>query len=91
MPLKTGFYLLDQTFQYNFSIYNSITQNNILNNCAPKYVYIVSNYIFSFQADPKKPIGGHILAHASTTRISLRKGRGELRIAKIYDRYVLKI
>lgn len=40
----------------------------------------------SFQADPKKPIGGHILAHASTTRISLRKGRGELRIAKIYDR-----
>lgn len=43
-------------------------------------------YYFSFQADPKKPIGGHILAHASTTRISLRKGRGELRIAKIYDR-----
>lgn len=40
----------------------------------------------SFQADPKKPIGGHILAHASTTRISLRKGRGEVRIAKIYDR-----
>ncbi|XP_015791140.1 meiotic recombination protein DMC1/LIM15 homolog [Tetranychus urticae] len=39
----------------------------------------------TFQADPKKPIGGHILAHASTTRISLRKGRGETRIAKIYD------
>jgi len=39
----------------------------------------------SFQADPKKPIGGNILAHASTTRISLRKGRGELRVAKIYD------
>uniref|UniRef100_A0A8D0L7I1 Meiotic recombination protein n=1 Tax=Sphenodon punctatus TaxID=8508 RepID=A0A8D0L7I1_SPHPU len=38
-----------------------------------------------FQADPKKPVGGHILAHASTTRISLRKGKGELRIAKIYD------
>ncbi|CAB1313090.1 unnamed protein product [Coregonus sp. 'balchen'] len=37
------------------------------------------------EADPKKPIGGHILAHASTTRISLRKGRGELRIAKIFD------
>lgn len=28
------------------------------------------------------------MAHASTTRISLRKGRGELRIAKIYDRLV---
>jgi len=39
----------------------------------------------TFQVDPKKPIGGHILAHASTTRISLRKGRGETRVAKIYD------
>ena len=39
----------------------------------------------SFVADPKKPVGGHILAHASTTRLSLRKGRGETRIAKIYD------
>lgn len=33
----------------------------------------------SFQADPKKPIGGNILAHASTTRVYLRKGRGENR------------
>ncbi|MGH0146646.1 UNVERIFIED_CONTAM: hypothetical protein FKN15_022636 [Acipenser sinensis] len=41
--------------------------------------------VFKLLADPKKPIGGHILAHASTTRISLRKGRGEMRIAKIYD------
>ncbi|GLG97560.1 hypothetical protein R5R35_011839 [Gryllus longicercus] len=39
----------------------------------------------TFQADPKKPVGGNILAHASTTRIALRKGRGENRIAKIYD------
>ncbi|EEB10495.1 conserved hypothetical protein [Pediculus humanus corporis] len=39
----------------------------------------------SFQADPKKPIGGNILAHASTTRLSFRKGRGEIRIAKVYD------
>ena len=39
----------------------------------------------SFQADPKKPIGGHILAHASTTRLSLRKGRAEQRVAKIFD------
>jgi len=38
-----------------------------------------------FQADPKKPIGGNIMAHASTTRISLRKGRGEQPVAKIYD------
>ena len=38
-----------------------------------------------FAADPKKPIGGHIVAHASTTRLYLRKGRGEQRICKIYD------
>ena len=39
----------------------------------------------SFVPDPKKPLGGHVLAHASTTRLSLRKGRGETRICKIYD------
>ncbi|KAI2573591.1 RAD51 isoform 4 [Pan troglodytes] len=38
-----------------------------------------------FAADPKKPIGGNIIAHASTTRLYLRKGRGETRICKIYD------
>uniref|UniRef100_A0A8D3CHH1 RecA family profile 2 domain-containing protein n=1 Tax=Scophthalmus maximus TaxID=52904 RepID=A0A8D3CHH1_SCOMX len=38
-----------------------------------------------FSADPKKPIGGNIMAHASTTRLYLRKGRGETRICKIYD------
>jgi len=38
-----------------------------------------------FNPDPKKPIGGNIMAHASTTRLSLRKGRGETRICKIYD------
>eukprot|EP00003_Mantamonas_plastica_P006361 TRINITY_DN1516_c0_g2_i1.p1 TRINITY_DN1516_c0_g2~~TRINITY_DN1516_c0_g2_i1.p1 ORF type:complete len:183 (+),score=50.71 TRINITY_DN1516_c0_g2_i1:327-875(+) len=38
-----------------------------------------------FAADPKKPIGGHIMAHASTTRLSLRKGRGDTRVVKVYD------
>ena len=36
-------------------------------------------------ADGRKPIGGHVLAHASTTRLLLRKGRGEERVAKIQD------
>ena len=39
----------------------------------------------SFQADPKKPIGGNILAHASTTRLYFRKGKGDERVCKIYD------
>lgn len=34
-----------------------------------------------------KPVGGHVLAHASTTRVMLKKGKGEQRIAKIFDRY----
>lgn len=38
-----------------------------------------------FVADAKKPIGGHIMAHASTTRLYLRKGKGDARICKIYD------
>jgi len=38
-----------------------------------------------FMQDPKKPIGGNIMAHASTTRLSLRKGRGNARVCKIFD------
>jgi meiotic recombination protein DMC1 len=39
----------------------------------------------SFAANPPKPIGGHVMAHFSTTRLALRKGRGEQRVMKIYD------
>ena len=35
--------------------------------------------------DGRKPVGGHVLAHASHTRILLRKGRGEERVAKLMD------
>ena len=33
--------------------------------------------------DAKKAVGGHIVAHASDTRVLLRKGKGEQRIARI--------
>lgn len=36
-------------------------------------------------ADAKKAVGGHIIAHMSDTRVMLRKGKGEQRIAKIVD------
>ncbi|KAK9378415.1 Rad51-domain-containing protein [Kockiozyma suomiensis] len=36
-------------------------------------------------ADGRKPVGGHVLAHASATRLLLRKGRGEERVAKLQD------
>ena len=37
----------------------------------------------SFAKDSTKPIGGDIVAHAATTRLRLRKGRGENRICTI--------
>lgn len=53
---------------------------------------VVTNQVVSspdggamFKGDGLKPIGGNIMAHASTTRIKLRKGRGDQRIAKIMD------
>lgn len=39
----------------------------------------------SFAKDSTKPIGGNIVAHASTTRLRLRKGRGENRICTVFD------
>ena len=36
-----------------------------------------------FVSDPKKPVGGHVLAHNVTHRVSLRKGKAEQRIAKV--------
>jgi DNA repair protein RAD51 len=38
-----------------------------------------------FCKDPTKPIGGNIIAHASQTRLRLRKGRGETRVCVVYD------
>ena len=35
--------------------------------------------------EPKKPVGGNIMALASTTRLFLRKGKGEQRVCKIFD------
>lgn len=36
-------------------------------------------------SDAKKPVGGHVLAHLVDTRVYLRKGRGDQRIARIED------
>ena len=37
-----------------------------------------------FVADAKKPVGGNMLAHFVHTRVHLRKGKNNQRIAKIY-------
>ena len=38
-----------------------------------------------FFGDPTQAIGGHIVAHASTFRIYLRKGKKGSRVAKLVD------
>ena len=58
----------------------------------------ISHILFDFQfvKDTKKPIGGNVIAHASTTRLFFKKGKGEQRIwyskwkkgiisSKVYD------
>lgn len=50
---------------------------------------VVTNQVMAkpdqFFGDPTQPIGGHIVAHACTTRIYLRKSKGNRRIARIVD------
>ena len=38
-----------------------------------------------FSGPQTAPIGGNIMAHASTTRLALRKGRGDERVCKVVD------
>ncbi|KAJ9472845.1 DNA repair protein rhp51 [Diplonema papillatum] len=63
-----------------------------LTNLAEEYgiAVVISNQVVATPdampgTTPLKPIGGNIMAHASTTRLFLRKHRGENRICKIYD------
>lgn len=50
---------------------------------------IVANQVMArpdaFFGDPTIAVGGHVMAHAATTRVYLRKGKGELRVARIFD------
>lgn len=39
----------------------------------------------TYAVDPKKPVGGNTLAHASATRLYLKKGKGDMRNCKVYD------
>ncbi len=51
-------------------------------------VYITNQVMANpavFFGDPTTPIGGHILAHASNTRLYLRKGKKGTRVARVID------
>jgi DNA repair protein RadA len=55
------------------------------NNLAVYVTNQVSSDPAQFFGDPTKPIGGNIVAHASTFRIYLRKGKKGSRVAKLID------
>ncbi|HDN74377.1 MAG TPA: DNA repair and recombination protein RadA, partial [Archaeoglobus sp.] len=50
---------------------------------------VVTNQVMAkpdvMYGDPTKPVGGHIIAHTATYRIYLKKGRGDIRIARLID------
>jgi len=46
---------------------------------------VVATVDSSPYAPALKPIGGNIMAHASTTRLFFRKGKGDQRVCKVYD------
>ena len=62
-----------------------------LQRIADKYniaVYITNQVMANpaiFFGNPTQAIGGHIIGHASTYRLYLRKSKGEKRIARLID------
>ncbi len=50
---------------------------------------VVANQVMArpdmFFGDPTAPVGGHIVAHACTTRVYLRKSKGDRRVARVVD------
>ena len=55
----------------------------------PNLAILITNQVQSkpdvFYGNPLQAAGGNVVAHGSTIRIYLRKGKGEQRIAKIVD------
>jgi DNA repair protein RadA len=50
---------------------------------------VITNQVLStpdtMYGDPNKPTGGHVMAHACTHRVFLRKGRQNTRLARVID------
>lgn len=55
----------------------------------PELAIVVTNQVQSkpdvFYGNPLRATGGNVVAHGSTIRVYLRKGKGEQRVAKIVD------
>lgn len=56
-----------------------------LNNAVIAVTNQVSSKPDAFFGDPTRPVGGHIVGHAATYRVYLRKSKGGKRIARLID------
>lgn len=50
----------------------------------PSFARSRSSFFPPLSPDPQ-PVGGHVMAHASTIRLSVRKGKAEQRLCKVVD------
>jgi len=66
-------------------VLHRLSNLSIAHNLAIFYPNQVSANPALMFGDPKQPIGGHIMAHASTYRIYLRKAKDNKRIARLVD------
>ena len=51
----------------------------------PKKVHQTTRITCYFVSHISQPVGGHVMAHACCTRLSLKKGRAENRIIQVVD------
>ena len=91
----TGLYRTDYTGRGELSI-RQTSLGKFLRNLQKiadehKIVVVVTNQVVAtvdgngFGGNDKKPIGGHIMAHACQTRLYLKKALKQNRICKVYD------
>lgn len=76
--------LADRQQKLNRHMHNLLKLADMYNLC----VYVTNQVMAKpdmFFGDPTQAIGGHIVAHASTYRIYLRKGKKGTRVAKLVD------
>ena len=69
----------------NGHIHDLLRLTEIYDELAVVFTNQVSSKPDVFYGNPTTHTGGHIVAHGSTIRIFLRKGKGEQRVAKVVD------
>jgi len=74
-------------FQFYGLLRGHLTDLLTLTNIFPELVVVYTNQVKIkpdvFYGNPTIHLGGNVVAHMSTTRVYLRKGKGEERVAKI--------